>query len=136
MKSGGWQLWRENRENERASNTKGGVAQKGEYGCSLELKGVIGLFGEELPLVGNTRPTLQVSCEPNPKPGPLKGVWVRIIGVICGNLLRSCGSAEIHTGEMFKRHFGSYAKSGFGRSSRGSTWQERRQKRHEDKEYG
>ena len=30
---------------------------------------------------------------------------------------------------------GSYAESGFGRSYRGSTWRERRQKRREDKEY-
>ena len=30
---------------------------------------------------------------------------------------------------------GSYAKSGSGRSSLGSTWWERRQKRHEDREH-
>ena len=30
---------------------------------------------------------------------------------------------------------GSYAESGFGRSSRGSTWQERRQEGREDREY-
>ena len=29
---------------------------------------------------------------------------------------------------------GSYAESGFGRSLQGSTWRERRQKRHEDRE--
>ena len=101
----------------------------------MELKGVIGLFGEELPLVANTRPTLQVSYEPNPKPGPLRGVWVRIIGAICGNLLRSCGSAEIREGKMSERQSGSYAENGFGRSSQGSTWREKRQKRREDREY-
>ena len=33
---------------------------------------------------------------------------------------------------MSKRHFGGHAKSGSARSSRGYTWRERRQKRHED----
>ena len=32
--------------------------------------GAIGSFGEELPLVGNTKPTIQVNCEPNSKPSP------------------------------------------------------------------
>ena len=36
---------------------------------------------------------------------------------------------------MFGGQSGSYAESGSGRSSRGSTWRERRQKRREDKEY-
>ena len=36
---------------------------------------------------------------------------------------------------MFKGQLRSYAKSGSGRSLRGSTWRERRQKRHEDREH-
>ena len=93
-------------------------------------------LGEELPLVGNTMPTLQVSCEPNLRPGPLSRGWVCTIGAICRDLLHSCGSAEIRAGEMSEIKSGSYAESGSGRSSRGSTWRERRQKRREDREYG
>ena len=51
------------------------------------------------------------------------------------NLLQSCGSIETHAREMSERCSRSYAESGFGGSSRGSTWQERRQKRREDREY-
>ena len=36
---------------------------------------------------------------------------------------------------MSEGQSGSYAESGFGRSSRESTWRERRQKRHEDREH-
>ena len=36
---------------------------------------------------------------------------------------------------MFEGQLGSYAESGSRRSSRGSTWQEGRQKRHEDREH-
>ena len=83
-------------------------------------KGVLGSLGEELPLLGNTRLTLQVSCKPNPKPGLLSRSWVHTIGVACEDFLRSCGSAEIRVGKMSKRQFGSYTESGFGRSSWGS----------------
>ena len=38
-------------------------------------------------------------------------------------------------GKMSRGQSGSYAESDFGRSSWGSTWRERRQKRREDKEY-
>ena len=41
---------------------------------------------------------------------------------------------RLKPGKMSDRRLESYAKSGFVRSSRGSTWRERRQKRREDKE--
>ena len=66
--------------------------------------------------------------------GPLTLFLVRIIGAICGNLLQSCGSTEIHAREMSERRLGSYVESGFGGSSRGSTWREKRHKRREDKD--
>ena len=59
------------RERERASNTKG------ESNTERKVRGVIESLGEKLPLLGNTRPTLQVSCEPNPKPCTLRRGWVR-----------------------------------------------------------
>ena len=37
--------------------------------------------------------------------------------------------------KMSRGQSGSYAESGSGRSSRGSTWQERRHKGREDREY-
>ena len=76
----------------------------------------------ELPIVGNTKPNIQVDCEPSPH----SRIWVRIIGTVYGNLLRSCGSAETRMGKMFEGHLRIYAESGSGRSSQGSTWQERR----------
>ena len=57
------------------------------------------------------------------------------IGAVCGDLQRSCSSAETCTGKMSGRQLRSYAESGSGGSSRGSSCQERRQKRHEDREY-
>ena len=60
---------------------------------------------------------------------------MRIIGTVCRDLLRSYGSAETHIGKMFEGRSGSYAESGSGRSSPGSTWRERRQKRREDREH-
>ena len=33
----------------------------------------------ELPLVGNTRPTLQVNYEPNSKPSPRSQIWVHTL---------------------------------------------------------
>ena len=89
----------------------------------------------EFPIVGNTKPNIQVDCEPNFEPSPHSRIWVRIIGTVYGNLLRSCGSAETRMGKMSEGHSRSYAKSGSGRSSQGSTWQERRQKRREDREH-
>ena len=59
---------------------------------------------------------------------------VRTIGTVCGNLLCSCGSPQMRAEKMFESQVTSYAKSGFGRFSRRSTWWERRQKRREDKE--
>jgi len=60
---------------------------------------------------------------------------VRIIGTICGDLLRSYGFTKTHAGKMSEGRSGSYAESGSGRSSRGSTLRERRQKRREDREH-
>ena len=57
------------------------------------------------------------------------------IGTVYGDLLRSCGSAKTCARKMFEGQSGSYAESGFGRSFRGSTWRERRQKRREDREH-
>ena len=44
------------------------------------------------------------------------------IGAVCENLLRSYGSAETRVGKMSEGQLESYAESGSGRSSRGSTW--------------
>ena len=71
----------------------------------------------ELPIVGNIKPNIQVDCEPNFESSPHSRIWVRIIGTVYGNLLRSCGLAETCTGKMFEGHLRSYAESGFGRSS-------------------
>ena len=61
------------RERERASNTKG------ESNTERKVRGVIESLGEKLPLLGNTRPTLQVSCEPNSKPDPSSRSWLHTI---------------------------------------------------------
>ena len=94
-----------------------------------------GSTNQGLPIIGNPKPTIQISYEPKYRSSPLTIFWVRTIGTICGNLLCSYGSVETRTREMFGSQARSYAKSGSGRSSRGSTWRERRQKRHEDREY-
>ena len=65
-------------------------------------------------------PKIQIGCDPN-QTSPLAPSWVPTIGVICGNLLRSCGSAETHTGKISEGRLGSYAKSDSGGSSQGST---------------
>ena len=57
------------------------------------------------------------------------------IGAVCGDLQRSCSSAETCTRKMSGRQLRSYVESGSGGSSRGSSCQERRQKRHEDRKY-
>ena len=59
---------------------------------------------------------------------------MHIIGVICGNLLQSRGSAETREHKMSGRRSKGSAKSGSVGSSRGSTWRKQRQKRHEDRE--
>ena len=66
--------------------------------------------------------------------GPSTLSLVCTIGIVCGNLLQSCGSTETHSREMSEGHSGSYVESAFGGSSRGSTWWERRHKRHEDRD--
>ena len=65
---------------------------------------------------------------------PLISFSVRIIGAHRGAILRSCGSTETQTREMSQGCSGGHAESGSIGSSRGSTWLERRQKRHEDRE--
>ena len=66
--------------------------------------------------------------------GPSTLSLVCTIGIVCGNLLQSCGSTETHSREMSEGHSGSYVESAFGGSSRGSTWWERRHKRREDRD--
>ena len=51
-------------------------------------------------IVGNSKPTIQIGCEPKYKLSPLAIFWVRTIGAVCGDLLRNCGSVETHIGEM------------------------------------
>ena len=99
---------------------------------------------ESLPRITRSRklePTRQVSCEPKLdrvqvrlNPGiQLRG---RIIGAVCGDLLRSCDLVGTQVeGKMSEGHFEGHAESGSTRSSRGSTWRERRQKRREDREH-
>ena len=68
------------------------------------------------------------------KLGPIISFSARTIGAHRGAILRSCGSTETQTREMSQGCSGGHAESGSIGSSRGSTWLERRQKRHEDKE--
>jgi len=65
------------------------------------------------------------------KLGPIISFPARTIGAHHGAILRSCGSIETQTKEMSEGRSGGHAKSGSIGSSRGSTWRERRQKRHE-----
>ena len=67
--------------------------------------------------------------------GPTVSPPTRTIGAHYGAIQRSCGSTETHTREMSKGHSGGQAESGSVGSSLDSTWQERRQKRHEDREH-
>ena len=54
----------------------------------------------ESPLVGNTRPTLYVNCEPNSRPDRSGRGWVPSIGAICWNLQFSCGFAKTRAGDI------------------------------------
>ena len=90
---------------------------------------------KRLPIIGNSKPTIQIGCEPKYKSSPLSIFWVRTIGTVCGNLLHSYDSTKTHTGEMSESQARSYVESGSGRSFRKSNWRERRQKRCEDREY-
>ena len=56
-----------------------------------ELRGVIRLLGKELPLVGNTKPTIQVNCEPNSKLGPLSRSWVRKVLIFLSVAMKKKG---------------------------------------------
>ena len=51
---------------------RGRAKQRRKRRCLLGLRSVIVSLGKELPLVGNTRPILQVSFESNPRLGPLR----------------------------------------------------------------
>ena len=44
-------------------------------GSATGLEGAVNILGKELPLVGNSKPTLQINCESNPKPNPLRRFW-------------------------------------------------------------
>ena len=59
---------------------------------------------------------------------------VPTIGAVYGNLLQSYGLVETHPQKMSGRHPEGSAESGSVGLSQGSTWQERRRKRHKDKE--
>ena len=86
------------------------------------------------------KPTTQISCEPKldraqARLSPGIQLWGRTIGAVCGNLLQSCGLAGTRVeGKMSEEHFRGHAECKSAGSSRGSTWRERRQKRHEDQE--
>ena len=67
------------RERERACTTK---RENNLERNSWELKGVIWALSKELLLVGNYKPTIQISCKPNSKPGPLSKSWVHTIIII------------------------------------------------------
>ena len=56
------------------------------------------------------------------------------IGAHRGALLQSCGSTKTQIREMSEGCSGGRAQSSSVASSRGSTWRERRQKGHEDRE--
>ena len=51
---------------------RGRAKQRRKQRCLLGLRSVIVSLEKELPLVGNTRPTLQVSFESNPRLGLLR----------------------------------------------------------------
>ena len=59
-------------------------------------------------------------------------IWARSISAVYENLLHSCSSAEVQVRKMSEQHSASYAASGSGGSSQGSSWQERRYKRNEN----
>ena len=65
---------------------------------------------------------------------PTISFQVCTIGAHRGALLRSCGLTETQVKEMSEGRLGGRAQSGSVGSSRGSTWRERRQKGHEDRE--
>ena len=113
----------------------GRATQKGKEWSSYSLECALGSPCKEFPIVGNPKPTIQIGCEPKNGLSPLTIFLVRIIGAVCGNLLRICGSAEMLTGEMSKSQARRYAENGSRRSFRGSTWWERRQKMREDRDY-
>ena len=66
---------------------------------------------------------------------PTASSLVLTIGAHRGALLRSCGSTETQTREMFEERSGGRVPSSSIGSSRGSTWREKRQKWREDREH-
>ena len=68
----------------------------------------------ELPLVGNTRPTIQVDCEPNSHPSPHSRIWVCIINAVCGDLLHSYGSAKNRVARCLRDDLGVMLKVALG----------------------
>ena len=71
---------------------------------------MFGSLSIEPPIVGNPKPPTQIDCEPKSRLSPRTIFWVRTIGVVCGNLLRSCGSARTHTGKCLKDNLGAMLK--------------------------
>ena len=69
---------------------------------SCSLKCASGSPSKELPIVRNPKPTIQIGCEPKNRLSPLTIFLARIIGTICGDLLRSCGSIETHAWKCLK----------------------------------
>ena len=67
---------------------------------------------------------------------PIVSFPARTIGAHRGAILRNCGSIETQAREMSEGRSGGQAESGSVGSSRDSTWRERRQKMHEDRERG
>ena len=67
--------------------------------------------------------------------GPTVSLLARIISAHRSAILQRCGLIETHTQEMFEGRSGGQAESGFVRSSRDSTWLERRQKKRKDREH-
>ena len=65
---------------------------------------------------------------------PIISFPTRTIGAHRGAILRSCGLTETQMRKMFKGRSGGQVESESIGSSWGSTWWERRQKRHKDRE--
>ena len=53
-------------------------------------------------MVGNPKPTIQISCEPKNRLSPLNIFLVHTIGAVFGDLLRNYGSAETCTGKCLE----------------------------------
>ena len=67
-----------------------------------------------LPIVGKPKPTIQIDYEPKYGLSSLALFWERTIGVVCGDLPRSCGSAETYVGRCLKDGQGVMLKAVLG----------------------